>query len=215
MLVLEAAVTGCSGRQPRNPAIAGTGTNAISTFHYFESNFSAVTLFWCLAAMPPEWSTRKERLSGCPSLDKSIRDADVEFETLTSRHASQMQPEVIECRTVCEPLAFYSYASAVNLPNPVKKSSSLHSESSNGNGPNVETILQKCESVQMTAPFSMRFTSERCLSLLQDWVESNPNLMLADRPIDVVDAFVYLGTRISTCGNAVAFIAISPKLSYE
>ncbi|KER20831.1 hypothetical protein T265_10705 [Opisthorchis viverrini] len=36
--------------------------------------------------------------------------------------------------------------------------------------------------------------------LLQDWMGSNPNLMLADEPMEVVDKFVYLGSCISSGG---------------
>ncbi|KER24376.1 hypothetical protein T265_07935 [Opisthorchis viverrini] len=46
---------------------------------------SAVAPFRCLAAMPPEGSTRVEILSGCPSLRRRIQDAEVELEPRTSR----------------------------------------------------------------------------------------------------------------------------------
>ena len=38
--------------------------------------------------------------------------------------------------------------------------------------------------------------------VLQDWVGSNPNLILADEPISVVDHFNYLGSLISPGGLA-------------
>ncbi|KER33471.1 hypothetical protein T265_00588 [Opisthorchis viverrini] len=41
---------------------------------------SAVALFRCLAAMPPEGSTRVGILPGCPSLDRGSRVAEVGFE---------------------------------------------------------------------------------------------------------------------------------------
>ncbi|KER23969.1 hypothetical protein T265_08265 [Opisthorchis viverrini] len=47
---------------------------------------TAVTPFWwCLAAMSPEGSTRAGILSGCPSLDRGIREAEVGFEPRTCR----------------------------------------------------------------------------------------------------------------------------------
>ncbi|KAG5451860.1 E3 ubiquitin-protein ligase chfr, partial [Clonorchis sinensis] len=46
---------------------------------------SAVTPFRCLAAMPPEGSTRAEILPGCPSLDRGSREAEVGFEPRTFR----------------------------------------------------------------------------------------------------------------------------------
>ncbi|KAG5454445.1 Heteroproteinous nuclear ribonucleoprotein L, partial [Clonorchis sinensis] len=46
-------------------------------------NRSAVTPFRCLAAMPPEGSTRAEILPGCPSLDRGSREAEVGFEPRT------------------------------------------------------------------------------------------------------------------------------------
>ncbi|KER33594.1 hypothetical protein T265_00491 [Opisthorchis viverrini] len=48
-------------------------------------NRSAVTLFRCLAAMPPGGSKRARILPGCPSLVKGSREADVEIEPRTFR----------------------------------------------------------------------------------------------------------------------------------
>ena len=48
----------------------------------------------------------------------------------------------------------------------------------------------------------MHFTPPKCKVLLQDWVGSNPNLILADEPINVVDHFNYLNSLISPCGLA-------------
>ncbi|KAG5442553.1 hypothetical protein CSKR_108755 [Clonorchis sinensis] len=39
----------------------------------------------CLAAMPPEGSTRAGILPGCPSLDRGSREAEVGFEPRTFR----------------------------------------------------------------------------------------------------------------------------------
>ncbi|KAG5445894.1 hypothetical protein CSKR_109643 [Clonorchis sinensis] len=50
---------------------------------------SAVTLFRCLAAMPPEGSTRAGILPGCPSLDRGSREAEVGFEPRTFRLTTQ------------------------------------------------------------------------------------------------------------------------------
>ncbi|KAG5453770.1 Endoplasmic reticulum-Golgi intermediate compartment protein 3 [Clonorchis sinensis] len=59
-----------------------------------------VTPFRCLAAMPPEGSTRTEILPGCPSLDRRSRKAEVVFKPLTfrsvnssSNHLSHLAPE--------------------------------------------------------------------------------------------------------------------------
>ncbi|KER21924.1 LOW QUALITY PROTEIN: hypothetical protein T265_14977 [Opisthorchis viverrini] len=48
-------------------------------------NRSAVAFFRYLAAMPPEGSTRAGILSGCPSLDRGSREAEVGFEPRTFR----------------------------------------------------------------------------------------------------------------------------------
>ncbi|KER30448.1 hypothetical protein T265_03178 [Opisthorchis viverrini] len=46
--------------------------------------------------------------------------------------------------------------------------------------------------------FVMRFTPEKCEVLLQDRVGSNPYLMLASEPIDVVNKFAHLGSCIGS-----------------
>ncbi|KER33543.1 hypothetical protein T265_00652 [Opisthorchis viverrini] len=58
-----------------------------------------VAPFRCLAAMPPEGSTRAGILSGCPSLDRGSRVAEVGFEPRTfrsvnsrSNHLSHLAP---------------------------------------------------------------------------------------------------------------------------
>ncbi|KER20911.1 hypothetical protein T265_15217, partial [Opisthorchis viverrini] len=48
--------------------------------------------------------------------------------------------------------------------------------------------------------FDTRFISVKCKVLLQDWVGSNPNLMLSDKPIEAADEFVYLGSCIILSG---------------
>jgi hypothetical protein len=48
--------------------------------------------------------------------------------------------------------------------------------------------------------FGMHFTPAKCKVLLQDWVGSNPTLMLAEEPLDVVDKFTYLGSCICPGG---------------
>ncbi|KER32172.1 hypothetical protein T265_01783 [Opisthorchis viverrini] len=50
-----------------------------------EEKRSAVAPFRCLAAMPPEGSTRAGILPGCPSLDRGSRVAEVGFEPRTFR----------------------------------------------------------------------------------------------------------------------------------
>ncbi|KER31855.1 hypothetical protein T265_12897, partial [Opisthorchis viverrini] len=48
-----------------------------------KKNPSAITPFRCLAAMPPEGSTRAGILPGCPSLDGGNREAEFGFEPRT------------------------------------------------------------------------------------------------------------------------------------
>ncbi|KER22533.1 hypothetical protein T265_09398 [Opisthorchis viverrini] len=66
-----------------------------------ERKRSAVAPFRCLAAMPPEESTRARILPGCPSLDRGSRVAEVEFEPRTfrsvnsrSNHLGHLAPNV-------------------------------------------------------------------------------------------------------------------------
>ncbi|KER27383.1 hypothetical protein T265_13810, partial [Opisthorchis viverrini] len=51
----------------------------------FKKNRSALTPFRCLASMLPEGSPRAGILSGCPSLDRGSREAEVGFEPRTFR----------------------------------------------------------------------------------------------------------------------------------
>ena len=59
----------------------------------------------------------------------------------------------------------------------------------------MQVILNKLNN--SAALFGMRFTPPKCKALPQDWVGSNPNRLLADEPISVVDHFNYLGSLIS------------------
>ncbi|KER21178.1 hypothetical protein T265_10433 [Opisthorchis viverrini] len=70
----------------------------------------------------------------------------------------------------------------------------------------MQTILSNLN--YSVARFGMRFTSAKCKVLLQDWVGSNPHLMLAGEPIDVVNKFVYLDSCMS-CGGLVGYTNIS------
>ena len=62
----------------------------------------------------------------------------------------------------------------------------------------MQTVLNKLNN--SAALFGMRFTPPKCKMLLQDWVGSNPNLLLADEPISVVDHLNYLDSLISPGG---------------
>ncbi|KER19410.1 hypothetical protein T265_15549, partial [Opisthorchis viverrini] len=62
----------------------------------------------------------------------------------------------------------------------------------------MQTILNNLSN--SASRFGMHFTPAKCKVLLQDWVGSNPSLMLADEPIEVVDKFVYLDSCISPGG---------------
>ncbi|KER21322.1 hypothetical protein T265_10325 [Opisthorchis viverrini] len=53
--------------------------------HGIKINVQLVAPFRCLAAMPPEGSTRAGILPGCPSLDRGSRVAEVGFEPRTFR----------------------------------------------------------------------------------------------------------------------------------
>ena len=64
----------------------------------------------------------------------------------------------------------------------------------------MQAVLNKLNN--SAALFGMRFTPPKCKVLLQDWVGSNPNLILAGEPISVVDHFNYLGSLISPGGLA-------------
>ncbi|KER29170.1 hypothetical protein T265_13440, partial [Opisthorchis viverrini] len=64
----------------------------------------------------------------------------------------------------------------------------------------IQTILNKLNN--SSARFGMHFTPTKCKKLLQDWLGSNPHLMLAGEPIDVVDKFAYLGSCMSPGGLA-------------
>ncbi|KER22108.1 hypothetical protein T265_09726 [Opisthorchis viverrini] len=70
----------------------------------------------------------------------------------------------------------------------------------------MQTILNNLNN--SASRFGMRFTPAKCKVLLQDWVGSNPNLMLADEPIEVVDKFVCVDSCISPGGLAKDDISI-------
>ncbi|KER26851.1 LOW QUALITY PROTEIN: hypothetical protein T265_13922 [Opisthorchis viverrini] len=82
------------GSNPNLTGLTGIETNsrigkARTTFaNLRKKNRSAVAPFRCLAAMPPEGSTRARILSGCPSLDRGSRVAEVGFEPRTFRSAN-------------------------------------------------------------------------------------------------------------------------------
>ena len=46
--------------------------------------------------------------------------------------------------------------------------------------------------------FVMHLAPSKCKVLLQDWSGPNPNLVLADQSIEMVDKFIYLGSRKET-----------------
>ncbi|VDP09544.1 unnamed protein product [Schistosoma margrebowiei] len=49
--------------------------------------------------------------------------------------------------------------------------------------------------------YGMCFAPSKCKVLIQNWQDSNPVLALGGEQIDVVKKFVYLGSRISSCGG--------------
>ena len=63
----------------------------------------------------------------------------------------------------------------------------------------MQTILNNLNN--SSARFGMRFTPRKCKVLLQDWVGSNPSLILAGEPINV-NHLNYLGSLISPGGLA-------------
>ncbi|KER32163.1 hypothetical protein T265_12862, partial [Opisthorchis viverrini] len=70
-------------------------------------NRSAVAPFRCLAAIPPEGCTRAGILSGCPSLDRGSREAEVGFEPRTFRSSANLLTGRSVVRT--RPLPLDSY----------------------------------------------------------------------------------------------------------
>ncbi|KAG5453781.1 hypothetical protein CSKR_113837 [Clonorchis sinensis] len=71
-----------------------------------KKNRSAVTPFRCLAAMLPEGSTMAEILSGCPSLDRGSREAEVGFEPRTLRSSADLLTGRSVVRTRPQPFDF-------------------------------------------------------------------------------------------------------------
>ncbi|KAG5454334.1 Trafficking kinesin-binding protein 1, partial [Clonorchis sinensis] len=73
----------------------------------YESKYSLVVYppFWCLAAMPPEGSTRAEILPGCPSLDRGSREAEMGFERRTFRSVNSRFNHLSHLAPSCEELA--------------------------------------------------------------------------------------------------------------
>ncbi|KER32620.1 hypothetical protein T265_01308 [Opisthorchis viverrini] len=70
----------------------------------------------------------------------------------------------------------------------------------------MQTILNNLNN--SASRFGMRFTPAKCKVLLQDWVGSNPSLVLADEPMEVVGKFVCLGSCISPSALAKDDISI-------
>ncbi|KER27580.1 hypothetical protein T265_05397 [Opisthorchis viverrini] len=79
-------------QQSNFPCIIKPNKVGLKRFHIsLEPNFETVAPFRCLAAMPHEGSTRAGILSGCPSLDRESREAEVEFESRTFRRTPQIE----------------------------------------------------------------------------------------------------------------------------
>ncbi|KAG5441015.1 Ras-specific guanine nucleotide-releasing factor 2 [Clonorchis sinensis] len=87
--VLQPNVFSTKGtKRTRNEFLRFSSLSAFIVEHGFGLDCSAVTPFRCLAAMPPEGSTRAGILPGCPSLDRGSREAEVGFELRTLRSSN-------------------------------------------------------------------------------------------------------------------------------
>ncbi|KAG5455245.1 hypothetical protein CSKR_106449 [Clonorchis sinensis] len=103
-----------SARLPKARQGKPRGRGRVRTTDLPKKNRSAVAPFRCLAAMPPEGSTRAEILPGCPSLDRGSREAEVGLEPRTFR-SSTYRVKFWEClstfgvpdRSMVIPKAFY------------------------------------------------------------------------------------------------------------
>ncbi|KER27862.1 LOW QUALITY PROTEIN: hypothetical protein T265_13696 [Opisthorchis viverrini] len=93
----------------RNEALNACSFSVLPVYilHTHKKNRSAVAPFRCLAVMPREGSTRAGILSGCPSLDRGSRVAEVGFEPRAfrsvnsrSNHLSHLAPHTQQFRYV-------------------------------------------------------------------------------------------------------------------
>ncbi|KER28391.1 hypothetical protein T265_04774 [Opisthorchis viverrini] len=96
---------------------------------------------------------------------------------------------------------------AVNPAQLISTNNALLTGANEGSDPvALQTILNNLNNY--ASRFGMCFTPAKCKVLLQDRVDSNPSLMLAGEPIEVVAKFVYLGSCISPGGLAKDDISI-------
>ncbi|KER32657.1 hypothetical protein T265_01341 [Opisthorchis viverrini] len=83
----EESATGYSGEashlQLDEGELSAMTSPSTARLHFSSLGSPAVTLYPCLAAMPPERNTRAEILSDCPSLDRRVLEAEVGFEPRT------------------------------------------------------------------------------------------------------------------------------------
>ena len=74
--------------------------------------------------------------------------------------------------------------------------------------PKMQAILDRLTTV--TKQFGMCFAPAKCKVLLQDWVGAQPTLVLSGQPLEIVDEFTYLGSRI--CPGGLIKCEISSRI---
>ena len=69
-------------------------------------------------------------------------------------------------------------------------------------GSNIAEMQELLSNLQVAAArFGMRLAPSKCKVLLQDWTESNPELLISGEVLGTVDKFTYLGSCITAGGH--------------
>ena len=63
----------------------------------------------------------------------------------------------------------------------------------------MQALLDKLQTA--TKQFGMSFAPAKCKVLFQDWVGSKPSMVISGQPLEVVEEFTYLGSRICPGGS--------------
>ncbi|GAA47273.1 hypothetical protein CLF_100161 [Clonorchis sinensis] len=116
-LVVKLSQCGCSFCRP---------TCALQPVNDSCRYYSAVTPFRCLAAMPPEGSTRAEILPGCPSLDRGSREAECLVRYITTILGDSLNADFSCPSYRCEAKGLFTEPEVSGCPPPTSK---LHSRS--------------------------------------------------------------------------------------
>ena len=67
------------------------------------------------------------------------------------------------------------------------------------NVPQMQALLDRLQTA--AEQFGMCFAPAKCKVLLQDWIGPQPSLVLSGQPLEVVEEFTYLGSRICPGGS--------------